>query len=373
MGEQCNFTKGDVRYERQNGDKHCAQTQSNLLSEIYAHPENFIVKGLTVENGQTASRPTDAKTPTGTDNSTGHLPSEKAPVSVTMPKPAFVGTPQDNLHPGQNTANLHPVEIHDSQSYEINHLKTASVRHDVPDAMVRIPKNFDPTKPINLVVYNHGYYTTAEGDFNKNHLDKQMEGAPPNTVLIVPEWQTAPGSKSPKEGNFANRGQFDAMVQDIFNHTPELKGKTLNDVGTVGIVSHSAGFIPTEAELYNNKLSAKVNSVTLLDSLYRPDEFDSWIQNNIKDLASGRKQFTNIYFDTGRNSQEQASRVKYMLNRAGLPGNSMLQTSSNIDSNTLSHFPIVFKQESRKFNGDSPHYRIPAQYLSVVEDAAAEK
>lgn len=163
------------------------------------------------------------------------------------------------------------------------------------------------------------------------------------------------------------------MVQDIFNHTPELKGKTLNDVGTVGIVSHSAGFIPTEAELYNNKLSAKVNSVTLLDSLYRPDEFDSWIQNNIKDLASGRKQFTNIYFDTGRNSQEQASRVKYMLNRAGFPGNSMLQTSSNIDSNTLSHFPIVFKQESRKFNGDKPHYRIPAQYLSVVEDAAAEK
>jgi hypothetical protein len=389
MGESCNDSKADLRRGQTAPEKPCVTPPSNLYNDLFAHPEQFMVMpagrspasqnvpdaaGGPTPGGDRARKSQPAESP---------QPSEKPrvptqfPTLVEMPAPVSASAPTaaapDSSRREQPAPALPHVELHNSQSYELNNLRTAGSKHSLPDAMVRIPENFDPSKPINLVVYNHGYYTSAPQAFSEEHLAQQMTGAPPNTVLIVPEWQSAPGSKSPGEGSFGNSGQFDAMVQDIFNHTPELKGKTLNDIGTVGLIAHSAGYEPAEQELYSNRLGARVNSVTTLDSNYDNSGFDPWIQRNIKDLAAGRKQFTNVYFDTAGYSEQQAQRVQNMLSRAGLSSDSMLRTKGGINADTIARFPIVFKAESRQNRTDSPHFRIPKQYVAIAEDGAAEK
>jgi hypothetical protein len=194
--------------------------------------------------------------------------------------------------------------------------------------MVLLPKNFDPSKPIHLVVYDHGWYDNAKSAYNKSHLAEQMAKAPPNTVLIVPEWQKTPGSSGPEggvQGEFSKPGFLSGMVQEIFDKTPELKNKTLADVDHIGIISHSAGFHAAESEVYNNgEFSKKIDSVTLLDSLYNGQGFDKWIQDNINDLSAGTKHFHNIFnSSTAKNSKAQAERVQKMLKDAGLPADSV--------------------------------------------------
>ena len=142
-----------------------------------------------------------------------------------------------------------------------------------------------------------------------------MRNAPPNTVLIVPEWQRTPTANNGDQGRFAEAGMFKGMLEEALSKTPGLEGKTLKDVDSISIISHSAGFNPSISELYNNGLGDKVKSVTLLDSLYNGHAFDRWIEDNIKDLSTGKKQFNKHLFGTAAESQAQAERVKAMLRR----------------------------------------------------------
>src|SRR5262249_29250065 len=133
--------------------------------------------------------------------------------------------------------------------FELSHLEHHSAVHNIPDAVVRVPDNFDPSKPIHLVVYNHGFGSTAKSAYSINKLDQQLANAPPNTVLIVPEWQVEPGSRKSDLGNLQNPEAFRGMLQEAFDKTPGLKGKSLNDVQDVAILAHSAGYRPAEMEI----------------------------------------------------------------------------------------------------------------------------
>jgi hypothetical protein len=269
-----------------------------------------------------------------------------------------------------------PPEDTPAKLYELAQLKHNAGNAKGPDAMVRVPENFDPTKPINIVIYNHGFFDSAKSAVTNADLSEQMAKAPPNTVLIVPEWQKKPASATSDQGTFEKSGQFKGMLQDIFDGTPELKGKSLQNVDHIGIVSHSAGYEPTESELYNNDFGDKVNSVTLLDSLYDAKGLDPWIEKNLKDLSSGKKQFTNILGDsTAAHSKALAQRVEEMLGKAGLPKSSMLTDYTHgqdvMDGATLAQHPIIFKYSNATIDGKGPHMSLPNLYLDKVEMAAA--
>ena len=240
--------------------------------------------------------------------------------------------------------------------------------------MVVIPPNFDKNKPVNLVIYNHGWYDTASSSLKHADLEAQMKNAPPNTVLIVPEWQTKPGSSgsgASNEGRFGNENFVSGMVQDVFNNTPELKGKTLADVNHVGIISHSAGYVPTESELYKNpELAGKVNSVTMLDSLYDGHGLDKWIHQNISGLSDGTKHYTNIYnTTTRRNSEIQSQFVANELNKyTGSKASEFVDHSGNmLTASQMRKHSINFKSTSM------PHMEIPKNYVAVTEEAADRK
>jgi len=256
------------------------------------------------------------------------------------------------------------------QVYEMRDLRYRSADHSSADALVYIPSGFDPSKPVHLVVYNHGHGSTVSSAFVDSEIGKQLDSAPPNTVLIMPEWQETAGAKNGRSGRFNDPGRFANMVNEIFTRTPGLQGKTLDDVDNISIIGHSAGYQPSETEIYKNGLGNKVTSVTLLDCLYDGTGFDSWIQDNIYDLSSGRKQFNNFFCGTNSASQAQARRVQAMLDRAGLPRSSMVADFSNsrylLDTSDIANHGIVFKYSTISKDGRGAHSSMPNLYLGPV-------
>jgi hypothetical protein len=276
------------------------------------------------------------------------------------------------LAPREQTPTINPISKPGTPAriealYNLDHRTSDAA---TPDAMVVIPPNFDSTKPINLMIYNHGWRDTASSSLRNAHLEDQMKNAPPNTVLLVPEWQQSPGSSgagASDEGRFGNGNFVSGLVQEAFDRTPELRGKTLADVSHVGIVSHSAGYVPTESELYKNPaLAEKVNSVTMLDSLYDGHGLDRWIHENIGALASGRKSYQNIFnTTTARNSIIQSQFVASELRKYGANENSgaffIDYSSSVLSPEQLKRHSIVFRETSM------PHMEIPTRYVAAVE------
>jgi lysophospholipase L1-like esterase len=265
-----------------------------------------------------------------------------------------------------------------AQTFELRGLNHRAADHRTPDAVVRLPQNFDAGKPIHLAIYNHGFGSTASSAYAQNRLNEHMAAAPPNTVLIVPEWQVSPGSRSGAQGRLKEAGMFKGMLQEVFDKTPGLASRTLKDVDSISILAHSAGYGPTETQIYQNGLGGKVKSITLLDALYDGHGFDRWLHENIKDLGQGSKQFNNFFFGTAAASKEQAQRINRMLSEAGMPASSMVQDYKSggriMDAAQIADHSIVFKYSSAT-DGKSggPHLSMPGLYVAQVERAAALK
>lgn len=239
-------------------------------------------------------------------------------------------------------------------------------------AIVYIPTVLGKRKKIDVVIYNHGYGATAAQAIRNGRLREQILAAGQPFVLVAPEWQRFPGSRRPDQGVFEKAGTADQLLQKAFIDLPELRGKS---IASIIILSHSAGYGPTETELYKNNLSAKVKVVALLDSLYDVSGFDPWLSANIKALSSGKKRFYNIFNDTDARSLSQVRKVRELLSAAGLDGSSVYEDYNKgaalIASSIFREKPIVFKFSSyvlheRNSQLGNPHDSIPAVYIAPI-------
>ncbi len=256
---------------------------------------------------------------------------------------------------------------------ELFKMNNRSADHAGPDAVVRLPKNFDPNKPINLVIYNHGWGDTVKSSYSKTGMGQQLDNAPPNTVLILPEWQAQAGASNGNQGRFSEAGRIRSFLQEVLDKTPGLNGKTLNDVKNIDVISHSAGDNATLSLVNNNGLEKKISSLTLLDSMYNTTTgFDNWIQMNIQELAKGTKQFRNIYFDKAARVEAQADRVRDMMRRASLNDELVYHDNQNgqsvMDASDMAKHGIVYRY-SRVGGGDA-HGHMPKVYIAPVVGAA---
>lgn len=260
-----------------------------------------------------------------------------------------------------------------AEKFELFDLQHRTGKHETPDALVYVPAGFDPEKPVRLVIYNHGLTSNVREAFNNSQLKEQLDAAPPNTVLIVPEWAENPEAYSQRAGRFHNPGFFRGMLDEIMAKTPALAGLRVDQVGDIAIMSHSGGYNAAMSQIYKNGLYDKVTSVTLLDSLYNGRGFDRWIQDNIYDLSVGRKRFQNIFSGTAEESKAQASRVETMLLAAGLPKSSMLKDYSRgnqvLDDHTLRQYGIVFKYSSARVNNRNAHNSVTNLYVGKASRA----
>jgi hypothetical protein len=173
-------------------------------------------------------------------------------------------------------------------------------RRDLPDAKVYVPAGFDASKPINVIIYNHGRDNTANGALKAKQLKEQMDDAPPNSMLIIPAWQRTEGA----DNNNLDQ-KFRSNFIDMVSHTVKQKGKTLDDIGSLQIVSHSGGYVPANIELAALKgtpLYDRITSVANLDSHYeRLPRVDEWIRYNINKgrFASGQASYLNVFNTDG--------------------------------------------------------------------------
>lgn len=253
--------------------------------------------------------------------------------------------------------------------YEMK-LEHSTGRHKV-DASVIVPKGYDPEKPTRLLIYNHGWRTDAKSALNESALKEQMRAADPQTVLIVPEWQAKPGSSNSARGRSDEQGFYKGMFNEILSKTPELSGKTIDSIDSIGLISHSAGFNPTIAQLYKNGLQDKITSLTVLDSMYSAKGYDRWITDNLQDLAAGKKQFQVFYTGHLANaSRGLESRVEQQLSRARLGTESIYKShgrgSEIATPDAIAQHGFVFKRSEYTTSGIGAHGAMTNVYLKQL-------
>lgn len=266
--------------------------------------------------------------------------------------------PQNNFIP-RNDANDRPPTQRTNNAERLVKLKldNSTGVHRTADAMVYLPPGFNPDQKYDVVVFNHGFRSSAESSVREFDLINQMKKGHPQTVLIVPEWQVQAGASNHVQGKFAQQGFFTNMLKEIIQKTPELAQAGLNGIERMHLFSHSAGYTPTGSILNKNpEIAAKVQSVTMLDSLYS-DTVMPWIQANQQAFANGEKQFRNIFgSETQANSRNQQERLRQMMARLGRP-----DAVRAIDGNNRfrdANASILFKRTN------TSHGLIPNNYIS---------
>jgi hypothetical protein len=227
----------------------------------------------------------------------------------------------------------------------------------IPDAKVYVGANFDPSKPVNLIVYNHGWNDTINSAFRNARLEGQMAQAPPNSILVVPAWQAVDGASNGQQNN-----QFKTNFLGMLDATLRLNRTTLSNISDISIVSHSAGYNAVDRELNilrTTPLYDKVTTVASLDSQYESREStDDWIKHNIRNgkFARGQAAFLNLWTgETADLSNQQALRIaEFARHTPGLVDiNRAPRTRYPVDPGELSRAPIVF-QNSRDGHDNLP-------------------
>lgn len=285
--------------------------------------------------------------------------------------PQYAYAPQDNYRPNyQNYDFIPPNDVNDRPPTERtnNPEKLLKLRldhrtgtHRTADAMVYLPPGFNPNQKYDIVVFNHGHRSSAESSVREFNLVEQMKRGNPQTVLIVPEWQVVAGASNGVQGKFGLQGFFTDMLKEIMQKTPELAQGGLNNVERMHLFSHSAGYTPTGSILNKNpEIASKVYSVTMLDSLYS-DTVMPWLQANQQALASGEKQFRNIFgSETQSNSRNQMERLRQMMARLGRPD--AVRTMNNTNTFRDARASIIFTRTS------TSHGLIPNNFIANSMD-----
>jgi hypothetical protein len=265
---------------------------------------------------------------------------------------------------------------HDVLAYSLDDMDHRVADHTSPDAMVYIAPGYDRTKPIHLVVYNHGMMTNLNDVEKGWQIGKAMKDAAPNTVLFAPEWAVNPSALSDKAGKFHDPNFFRGMLEEAFSKVPELKGRSLNDVKEIRLTSFSGGLYPLTSELERNGLEAKVESVTLFDSLYKGNALDAWLKKNIVALSKGEKQYQNFYFHTWPASLQQMKRVQKMLADAKVDhASTKFDTAdaySVMEPLTIGSKGIVYKYSMAGIDDNTiGHNAVPKTYIPQFLKAAS--
>ena len=242
--------------------------------------------------------------------------------------------------------------------YELFDLKHRTGDHSTPDAVVFIAPGFDQTQPVDLVIYNHGMMNNVSEVVDQWEIEKQIPLAPPNTVVIMPEWATNPSQLSLEAGDFHKPGFFRAMLTEILSKTPELKAVKPDDLNKISIVSYSGGWNATATQIYKNGFEPKIVSVSMFDSLYKGKILDPWIEKNLDNFASGKKQYHNFYFHTYPYALQQLARIKKMIAQKNIQIPDMIHDTADpkavMKESRIADNSIVFKNTmiyDDKFSG----------------------
>ena len=190
-----------------------------------------------------------------------------------------------------------------------------------PSAVVYVPEKFDPTPPVDVVVYVHGAFNCATNALGGTSnactpngaarpaagLAVQLEASQRNAVLVVPEVMFDSASADP--GALDDAGVFEAFVAEALMTSPLAVAPA--DIGKVIVASHGSGYTAVAGIISVGGIP--VDEVWLLDSLYGlASTFDAWAMADLAALAAPARRFVNLYTNGGgtlSNSHAMATRA----------------------------------------------------------------
>ena len=197
-----------------------------------------------------------------------------------------------------------------------------------PNALVVIPQGFDPTPPLAVIVYIHGFEncienvvrdvgqacTTGGPVRGASNLTAQLEASGKNALLLLPE--VAFDQRSGATGKLGNLNGLRDLVAEALTAlaTPLGAGRTVADLGKVLVVSHSGGY--TAAAAVARRGGIPISEVHLLDSLYGlSSDFEAWALSDTAGLTGSppRRRFADVYTTSGgtlANSEALADRAR---------------------------------------------------------------
>lgn len=242
-----------------------------------------------------------------------------------------------------------------------------------PSALVYIPPGFDPTPPLSVIVYIHGFNNCVENIVRKQGgscdpsrgtpvrtafaLAEQLQVSQRNALLLCPEVAFDQASADP--GNLGKAGGFKALLGEALGALPApLSGLTPREVGDVVVASHSGGYQAAAGIAARGGVA--VRELYLFDSLYgSTTDFDAWVLSDVASFSGSapRRRFADVYTSGGgtlARSQAMADRARSWV--AADPG-------ALVDDHTTSTWPdatyrhgLLFKLSELSHDGVARYY-----------------
>jgi hypothetical protein len=167
-----------------------------------------------------------------------------------------------------------------------------------PSALVYIPSHFDPTPPLNVIVYIHGFSncvtnivrdaggTCSDGGVVRDaySLAAQLEASGKNALFLAPEVEFEQASGN--AGGLSNKATFMKLLSEVLaDLQPQLGTVTPADVGELIVASHSGGY--TAADDIVDSTGVNAREIWMLDSIYDSnikDDFVKWVKQDLGTL-----------------------------------------------------------------------------------------
>ncbi|MEI7893724.1 MAG: PPC domain-containing protein [Myxococcales bacterium] len=176
---------------------------------------------------------------------------------------------------------------------------------DVVGMVAHVPEGFDAHRPLHLVIFLHGsemcvLQLALNGDVRcrpglppwiGGGLIARHDDAGTLSLFALPQFSFLSGGTP---GRMAQPGYFKRFVQELLQDSfaAGLGGpKTLDDLESITLMAHSAGYLPLVQILEKRDLEDKVRNVVLLDSLYAgyADVYSRWLERGTPEDKQRRK------------------------------------------------------------------------------------
>ncbi len=236
-----------------------------------------------------------------------------------------------------------------------------------PSALVYLPTGFDPTQPVGLIVYIHGFDNCVENIVrdagqpctpgqparSAYSLAAQLEASNKNAMLLCPEIDYDQATGAP--GNLGLQNGFKALLTETLGDLPQL-GLTVDKFAPIVVASHSGGY--QAAAGIAQRGGIPVQEIYLLDSLYgNTADYDAWVMSDLPSLVTTARRFATVYTTSGgtlANSQAMADRAATWVNPdAGVIVDD--RTTSTWDDATY-HHGLLFKHSALAHDGVPVYY-----------------
>ncbi len=235
-----------------------------------------------------------------------------------------------------------------------------------PSAVVHAPQGLDPSRPLDLVVFVHGWSGCARqlargGEVACRDgartvtgwdLGTRFDEADVDALFVVP--QLAFLERDGSAGRFVEEGRFRAFLEELLGALADRIGPPadLSRVASITLVAHSAGYETTLAILSRGGVADRVRAVVLFDAMYRGHNvFADWV------LGAPDRRLISLHGATGRTASQSelfAARVRRPLGEALSFG-----AEGPLDARVRAHRVVIGRAAA-------PHGDVPARHLAEV-------